>query len=90
LQQTRDSHLLVHFLAAPVGYGCVWGDTWAWFTDSYSQDYDIPAGTQSSRQDRLALADDVIDHSGSLGELQDKVEALHRKYLKAGGMQERF
>ena len=37
---------------------------------------------QTSRQDRLALADDIIDNSGSLSELQDKVEALHHKYLK--------
>ena len=37
---------------------------------------------QTNRQDRLALAHDVIDNSGNLGELQDKVEALHKKYLK--------
>ena len=37
---------------------------------------------QTSRLDRLALADDVIDNSGSLVELQDKVETLHNKYLK--------
>jgi len=37
---------------------------------------------QTHRQDRLALADDVIDNSGSLTELQEKVIALHRKYLK--------
>jgi dephospho-CoA kinase len=37
---------------------------------------------QTNRQDRLALADDVIYNSGSLAELQDKVEALHSKYLK--------
>ena len=35
---------------------------------------------QTSRQDRLALADDIIDNSGSLAELQDKVEALHYQY----------
>ena len=37
---------------------------------------------QTSRRDRLALADDVIDNSGNLNELQEKVEALHIKYLK--------
>jgi dephospho-CoA kinase len=37
---------------------------------------------QTSRETRLALADDIIDNSGSLDELQDKVEALHKKYLK--------
>jgi dephospho-CoA kinase len=37
---------------------------------------------QTNRQDRLALADDVIDNSGNLAELMDKVEALHNKYLK--------
>lgn len=37
---------------------------------------------QTSRQDRLALADDVIDNSGGLIDLPEKVEALHKKYLK--------
>ena len=37
---------------------------------------------QTSRQDRLALADDVIDNSGGLNGLQDKVEALNSNYLK--------
>ena len=36
---------------------------------------------QISRQQRLALADDIVENSGSLNELKDKVEALHRKYL---------
>ena len=35
---------------------------------------------QSGRQDRLALADDVIDNSGSFSELQKKVETLHKHY----------
>ena len=39
-------------------------------------------GAQTSRQGRLALTDDVIDNSGNLAELQNKVEALHNKYLK--------
>jgi len=37
---------------------------------------------QTSRQDSLALADDVFDNSGSLARLQNKVEVLHNKYLK--------
>ena len=37
---------------------------------------------QTSRQDRLVLANDVIDNSGSLAELQVKIEVLHYKYLK--------
>jgi dephospho-CoA kinase len=35
---------------------------------------------QASRSDRLALADDIIDNSGDLSELMDKVEALHNNY----------
>lgn len=37
---------------------------------------------QAGRQQRLALADDVIDNSGTLSELQDKVKDLHQKYLE--------
>jgi dephospho-CoA kinase len=36
---------------------------------------------QSSRQQRLELANDVIDNSGNLAQSQEKVEALHQKYL---------
>jgi dephospho-CoA kinase len=39
---------------------------------------------QTSRQNRLTLADDIIDNSGGLTELQEKVLALHRKYLNLG------
>ena len=39
---------------------------------------------QTGRQDRLAMADDILDNSGSLAELQNKVEALHHKYLETG------
>jgi len=42
---------------------------------------------QSSRRDRLALADDVIDNSGSLAELQSQVEELHLKYLQLASSQ---
>jgi len=37
---------------------------------------------QSSRRNRLAMADDVIDNSGSLRSLQEQVETLHHKYLR--------
>lgn len=36
---------------------------------------------QASRVRRLAAADDVLDNSGSLAELEPKVESLHRHYL---------
>lgn len=36
---------------------------------------------QASRAQRLALADDVIDNSGSEAALDTHVEALHRRYL---------
>ena len=37
---------------------------------------------QMSRKDRLALADTIIDNSGSLEQLDEKVEALHRDFLQ--------
>lgn len=37
---------------------------------------------QISRSERLALADDVLDNSGSLDALEDAVEALHARYLQ--------
>ncbi len=36
---------------------------------------------QTSRQQRLAAADDVIVNDGTLGALDDPVRALHEKYL---------
>lgn len=36
---------------------------------------------QASREQRLAIADDVIDNSGSLAELDSAVAALHARYL---------
>jgi dephospho-CoA kinase len=38
---------------------------------------------QASRQERLAIADDVIDNSGSLDNLARQVAELHRRYLAA-------
>ena len=37
--------------------------------------------TQSSRADRLAIADDVIENSGTVGDVRDQVDALHESYL---------
>jgi dephospho-CoA kinase len=36
---------------------------------------------QATRAQRLALAHDVLDNSGSLKEMEDQVTALHKKYL---------
>lgn len=36
---------------------------------------------QCSRQERLAIADDVIENSGDLAALKEQVLALHQKYL---------
>lgn len=37
---------------------------------------------QASREERKNAADDIIDNSGSLSELQQQVDALHATYLK--------
>jgi dephospho-CoA kinase len=37
---------------------------------------------QASREDRLAIADDIIANDGSLEETTDQVAGLHRKYLE--------
>jgi dephospho-CoA kinase len=37
---------------------------------------------QASRDDRLAIADDVIDNSGTVEATADQVDRLHRKYLE--------
>lgn len=37
---------------------------------------------QTSREQRLRVAHDVIDNTGTLASLKDKVERLHRHYLK--------
>ena len=39
---------------------------------------------QASRAERAALADDVIDNSGTLDELEGKIESLHKKYSSLG------
>ena len=42
-------------------------------------------GAQASREDRLAIADDVIDNSGSLDDTHAAVLALHQRYLEYAG-----
>lgn len=41
---------------------------------------------QANRKERLALADDVIDNSGSLEQLNRRIESLHKKYLRLAGI----
>jgi dephospho-CoA kinase len=40
---------------------------------------------QASRQQRLAVADDVVDNGGDLASLERQVAALHRRYLELAG-----
>ncbi|HMM65369.1 MAG TPA: dephospho-CoA kinase [Dokdonella sp.] len=40
---------------------------------------------QATREQRLAVADDVIDNRGDIEALDDAVESLHRKYLALAG-----
>lgn len=42
---------------------------------------------QSSRADRLAAADDVLDNAGPPGLLRERVEALHQAYLSLARQQ---
>lgn len=39
--------------------------------------------SQASREDRLAIADDVIDNTGSIEDTRRQVAALHARYLSA-------
>jgi dephospho-CoA kinase len=41
---------------------------------------------QASRAQRAALADDIIDNSGTLSELEGKIETLHKKYSSLGSV----
>ncbi len=38
--------------------------------------------SQASRAERLAAADDVLDNSGTLADLEPQVERLHQRYLQ--------
>ncbi len=37
---------------------------------------------QATREERIAIADDIIDNSGSLDNLYEQVDALHLRYLE--------
>jgi dephospho-CoA kinase len=43
---------------------------------------------QSSRAERLAIADDIIDNSGSRAELPPQITTLHQRYLEMARRQE--
>ena len=49
-------------------------------TDSEEQARNI-IRTQASREERLSIADDVVDNGASLDETRDRVEKLHHRYL---------
>ena len=36
---------------------------------------------QSTRQDILSIADDVIENNGSVAELREKIQSIHQKYI---------
>lgn len=42
-------------------------------------------GAQATRQQRLSAADDVLSNTGSLVDLEQRVEQLHEKYLQLAG-----
>jgi dephospho-CoA kinase len=45
---------------------------------------ELALAAQTTREKRLALADDVIENSGEIADLTEQVDALHRKYLNLG------
>lgn len=47
-----------------------------------AQEAEASLASQASREDRLALADDVLDNSGAETELDSSVRLLHQKYLE--------
>ena len=44
---------------------------------------------QSSREQRLSLADDIVQNNGSPAELESKINILHNKYLKLASKSEK-
>ena len=52
---------------------------------TYQREYLVWVSTakrEETREQRLAIADDVIDNSGSLEALDAQVDALHRHYIE--------
>ncbi len=50
--------------------------------DNSREQIEAIIAAQLPREERLARADDVIDNSGSLADLESTVETLHQQYLK--------
>ena len=50
--------------------------------NSSHNEAELALAAQASRKQRLNIADDVLDNSGSLYQARHKVEALHRMYAK--------
>ncbi len=50
--------------------------------DNSREQIEAIIAAQLPREERLARADDVIDNSGSLADLQSAVDTLHQQYLK--------
>ena len=49
-----------------------------------SADANARLASQVSREQRLALADDVVENTGSLAELEAQIAQLHARYLALG------
>ena len=59
--------------------------------DKVSQDHAVAAlRAQATRATRLAIADDVIENTGSIGDLQSQVAVLHERYLELAGRKQAF
>ncbi len=46
--------------------------------------------SQSDRRQRLAMADEIIDNSGTLSDLETRVNTLHQEYLRLATVQTRW
>ena len=41
---------------------------------------------QASRDERRAVADDIVDNGGTLDQLHAQVDALHERYVRASAL----
>lgn len=55
--------------------------------DSNRQQAEQALASQANRQQRLAIADDVLENSGGIDEVRAKVAHLHQRYLKMAELQ---
>ena len=53
------------------------------------QQAEAALASQASREARLALADDVIENNGTVGELDAAIQELHHQYLELAGNAQR-